>query len=56
MTFTEFNRKLLEIGRQGTEGAEFVTHIWNIMDMLDEADCEDYFGTQGWKYQAGLED
>ena len=45
MTFTEFNRKLLEIGRQDTEGAEFVTHILNIMDMLDETDDDDYFCT-----------
>lgn len=27
-----------------------------IVDKLDELDCEDYFGTEGWKHQFGLED
>lgn len=28
----------------------------HIRDKLDELDQDDYFGTQGWKYQFGMED
>ena len=28
----------------------------HLRDKLDELDQDDYFGTQGWKYQFGMED
>ena len=30
--------------------------LQKIVDKLDELDCEDYFGTEGWKHSFGLED
>jgi hypothetical protein len=27
-----------------------------IVDKLDDLDGEDYFGTEGWKHQFGIED
>lgn len=27
-----------------------------IIKKLDELDCEDFFGTEGWKHMFGLED
>lgn len=26
-----------------------------LIDWLDELDCEDYFGTEGWKHRIGWE-
>ena len=55
MTFSEFSRKLVKIGTRSSEDAEFVTKVWDILDMLDDADAEDVFGTQGWKHLVDLE-
>jgi hypothetical protein len=27
-----------------------------IIDQLDELDCDDFFGTEGWRHMFGLED
>ncbi len=37
-------------------GGELKEIVGLMMDLLDEADAEDTFGTQGWKYCVGLED
>ena len=31
-------------------------HLQNIINKLDELDCEDFFGTEGWKYMFGYKD
>lgn len=31
-----------------------IRHIEALEDLLDEADQEDTFGTQGWRYRAGI--
>lgn len=27
-----------------------------LVEKLDELDCEDYFGTEGWRHSLGFED
>jgi len=31
-------------------------NLKGIIDKLNELDCEDYFGTEGWKHFFGYED
>ena len=41
----------------GGEGSErYAKIIRKMTSILDNADADDVFGTQGWKYQVGLED
>ena len=59
MTVTEFesftnNLYALLGGGQGS--AEYVEVVKKMISLLNEADYEDYYGTQGWKYMVDLED
>ena len=38
------------------EYSEFIEHIECLIELLDEMDCEDVFGTEGWKHAIGLDD
>ena len=31
-------------------------HLQAIINKLDDLDCEDFFGTEGWKHSFGFED
>lgn len=55
MTEREFNRILGE-RFPGQEGKEFTSIIDRMVDMLDETDGDDYFGTEGWRRAFGWED
>lgn len=56
MDYTKF---LLFCGKisseHGSQGEEFKSIILEMISMLDEADQDDYFGTEGWKYHFGWE-
>lgn len=51
MTEKEFNRCLG--AASSTLGKEFVEIIDKIFRLLDEADHEDFFGTEGWRHSIG---
>ena len=38
------------------EYPEFIKHLERLIELLDEMDCEDAFGTEGWKHAIGLDD
>ena len=38
------------------EYSEFVAHLGRLIELLDEMDCNDAFGTEGWKHAIGLDD
>lgn len=38
------------------EYAEFIQHMDNLFELLDELDCDDVFGTEGWRHAIGLDD
>lgn len=42
------------IDRMSEEGAKNFLRI--VTTKLDEYDCDDYFGTEGWRHSFGLED
>lgn len=53
----DISNDALEYGGVRTGWAEeFRVHLRLMIEMLDNADADDVFGTQGWKYQVGLED
>lgn len=37
------------------EYAEFSQHLDNLFQLLDELDCDDVFGTEGWRHAIGLD-
>jgi hypothetical protein len=37
------------------EGTKFVDDIYDMMDLLNEGDDNDYYGTEGWKHRLGWE-
>lgn len=53
----DMSTEALECGGVHTGWAEeFRVHLRLMIEMLDKADADNVLGTQGWKYQAGLED
>ena len=38
------------------EQLAMANHITELEMLLDEADCDDYFGTEGWRHRLGMED
>lgn len=48
-----FNRDLT---RAETDHVRVVRIVEEMIELLDEADREDFFGTEGWKHRLGLED
>ena len=59
----EVQRKILDttlfelrfnLGNIDNEQVEFI--LGALADALDELDCEDTFGTEGWKHAFGIED
>jgi len=37
------------------EVVDFMAIVDKLMDMIEEANGDDYYGTQGWKYTLGWE-
>ena len=59
MTFSEFEsftNNLYALLGGGTGSAAYVEVVKKMISLLDDADADNVLGTQGWKYQAGLED
>ena len=59
MTFSEFEsftNNLYALLGGGTGSAAYVEVVKKMISLLDDADAEDVFGTQGWKYLVDLED
>lgn len=46
--------KNLASGSTAEDVNKLFQHIDALEDLLDEADDEDFFGTQGWRYRAGI--
>lgn len=53
---SEYNQiigKILIGGQTEEELTDFLQIIQQFESMLDEADCDDYFGTEGWRHRLG---
>lgn len=46
--------KLLVANATVPECHAFLKHVSQLEEMLDEADLDDYFGTEGWRHRLGL--
>lgn len=56
MTYAEFNKLKGYIEAMSPQyGKDFNAMIEKMEQLLDEADADDYFGTEGWKHQVGME-
>lgn len=57
MTYQDFVKFLGKVeANTGTKGEEFADYVTRMMRMLDAADMEDFFGTEGWKHDIGFTD
>ena len=36
--------------------SDFIEAIYKIIEMVEEASCEDFYGTQGWEYRLGWDE
>lgn len=43
-------------GATKADVSQLIEHIWSLEEFLDEADCEDTFGTEGWRHAVGLDE
>ena len=51
MTEAEFNQNVGSILQDDWDKGEEFVHIINLlMDLLDEGDMDDFFGTEGWRH------
>ena len=55
MTEKEFIKYLAKLEMGNNKDVVFVGIVEQMMALLDETDCDDYFGTEGWKHHIGLE-
>jgi len=55
MSENEFWKLLGAIEAREHLGEEFVAAVNEMIGMLDSADMDDYFGTEGWRYNLGWE-
>ncbi len=55
MKGNEFFKILGKLSTQ-EEYVEFIQHLDNLFELLDELDCDDVFGTEGWRHAIGLGD
>lgn len=46
--------KMLVAAATQEELQDFLTYVTTIEGLLEEADCDDYFGTEGWRHRVGL--
>lgn len=53
MTEKEFNKLLGKIEGNCETGVEFSSIIDKLINMLEEADQDDYFGTEGFRHVLG---
>jgi len=56
MTEQEFSKLLAKIEHQfGEDGETFTEIVEGMMNMLDQTDADDYFGSEGWRRDFGWE-
>ena len=55
MSEREFFKFLYQLGDDEGEGDDFISIVETLIEMLDEGDTYDAFGTEGWKHQFGWE-
>lgn len=58
MTWEQFNRAMGKIEYDQSDRAQvklFLNVVQEMIELLNEADMDDYFGTEGWKHRLGLE-
>lgn len=55
MTENKFNKALGRIaaGAILSDSEEFVAKVEELMTLLDEADQDDYYSTEGWRHVVG---
>lgn len=57
MTEKEYNKALALLGANkcldDSTAQNFISVVETMERMMDDADCEDAFGTQGWRYHLG---
>lgn len=51
----EIRGKLLVGHATPEETRAFLAYVVDLESLLDEADCDDYFGTEGYAHRLGLE-
>ena len=59
MTWARFNQVLARLGTdkvKPNEYQELFVVVEKMINLMDELDGEDAFGTEGWKHRLGLED
>lgn len=54
MKYRNFCMKLTEL-KNNDDYAEFAEHVEKLMDLCDELNCDDVFGTEGWEHAVGLD-
>lgn len=47
--------KMMVAAATREEMANFLTYVAIIEGLLEETDCDDYFGTEGWRHKIGLD-
>ncbi|MDE3023176.1 MAG: hypothetical protein KGI54_15225 [Pseudomonadota bacterium] len=51
-----YYRGLLAAGKlDANQISELFDYIYALEDLLDEADHEDFYGTEGWRYALGVD-
>ncbi len=59
MTWAKFNQVLARLGTDKVKQKEYeelFRIVEKMIELMDELDMEDAFGTEGWKHRLGLED
>lgn len=47
--------KMLVAAATAEELKDFLTYVSFLEGLLEEANCEDFYGTEGWQHRAGWE-
>lgn len=54
MKYRNFCMKLTEL-KNNDDYVEFAEHVEKLMDLCDELNGDDVFGTEGWEHAVGLD-
>lgn len=55
MNEREFSKMLAKIEYEFEDGSDFVDIVEEMINMLEETDRDDYFGTEGYRHHLGWE-
>jgi hypothetical protein len=54
--FYEIKGKIVFNNATGKEVMDFMEIVGELFNMVEEASCEDFFGTQGFEYRLGWDE